>query len=269
MKHTTLLLLLILAGIGNNVKAQEQTIYEINVNKLSMQIDAAQGARIISFCYDGQEVLSKTPAPNSFGSTFWTSPQKEWNWPPVSEHDNLPYQVSQNNGVLEMTSQLSEKFPLRIKKKFTTDAGDDCIVVTYTIVNESSLERKVAPWEITRVPAHGSIFFDAPLESITPAGLMNFQQKNGWAWYEIDHTDANRKINADGKGWLSYMNNGLLLIKQFTDLDASLPAPGEAEIQVYVNKGDTYVELESQGAYTLLKPGEQLEWSVRWGLKPM
>ena len=69
--------------------------------------------------------------------------------------------------------------------------------------------------------------------------------------------------NADGKGWLAYLNKekGLLLVKQFEDLVAGQPAPDEAEIQVYVNRGKTYIELESQGAYTTLQPGEELQTS--------
>ena len=78
------------------------------------------------------------------------------------------------------------------------------------------------------------------------------------------------EVNADGKGWLAYLNKekGLLLVKQFVDLVAGQPAPDEAEIQVYVNRGKTYIELESQGAYTTLQPGEELSWTVRWYLQP-
>ena len=64
----------------------------------------------------------------------------------------------------------------------------------------------------------------------------------------------------------SYTANGLTLTKKFQDLKPGEAAPGEAEIQVYVNRGKTYIELESQGAYTLLQPGEQLHWPVRWYL---
>ena len=88
-------------------------------------------------------------------------------------------------------------------------------------------------------------------------------------WYQTDEANENRKINADGKGWLAYCANGLLLIKQFEDLTPSQPAPNEAEIQVYVNRGKSYIELESQGAYTTLKPGEQLSWTVKWNLLPV
>jgi len=57
-------------------------------------------------------------------------------------------------------------------------------------------------------------------------------------------------------------------VKQFEDLVAGQPAPDEAEIQVYVNRGKTYIELESQGAYTTLQPGDELNWTVRWYLQP-
>lgn len=243
-------------------------LYTISCGNIQMKIDAARGARITSFTFDGQEVISQLDRPNMYGSTFWTSPQKEWSWPPVFEHDLMAYTVDGSGNEYVMTSQLSQKFPVRIRKKFAADPGDRCIVVTYTIINESDKERKVAPWEITRVPAQGDIFFDAPLNSITPAGLMPFVKKNGLAWYTIDHDETqNRKINADGKGWLCYRNDGLLLTKRFDDLTSSQPAPDEAEIQVYVHKGNVYVELESQGEYKTLKPGESLDWTVRWYLE--
>lgn len=245
----------------------EEKRYTLTVGHVTMDVDANNGARIVSLRYDSTEVLSQINAPNMYGSTFWTSPQKEWNWPPVREHDMAPYSVEQRDGAIIMTSQLSEKFPVIIRKRFEVDEADQCIVVTYTICNASTEARRVAPWEITRVLAQGTITFEAPVESITPAGLMPFVEKDGLATYEIDHVEGqNRKINADGKGWLSFERDGLRLTKRFPDLDPSQPAPDEAEIQIYVHQGNAYVELESQGAYTTLQPEEELDWTVRWYL---
>ena len=243
--------------------------YYLKVGNVTMSIDAARGAKIMSLKYGEQEVISQLPWPEAFGSTFWTSPQKEWNWPPVPEFDKQPYSVEQHNGTLVMTSPKSEKLGFRIRKEFTTDEKDEAFVITYCIINESSESRQVAPWEITRVPNEGVIYFDAPLDGITPAGLMLFRAKHEVVCYQADVANENRKINADGKGWLAYANHGLLLVKRFDDLTPNQPAPNEAEIQVYVNRGKTYIELESQGAYTTLKPGEQLRWTVRWNLLPL
>lgn len=246
---------------------QEEQQYFINVGNLHMTI-SENGGKILSLKYDETEVFSQLRWPESFGSTFWTSPQREWNWPPVSEFDKQPYTVEQNDDAIVMTSQPSSRLGLQVSKKFTTDEQRKAIVITYSIKNVTDTIRSVAPWEITRVPNSGLIFFDASKESISPANLLPFQFAHDAAWYQADATNENRKINADGKGWLAYANNGLLLVKQFTDLDASQPAPGEAEVQVYVNRGTTYIELESQGAYTALNPGQQLSWTVCWYLLP-
>ena len=264
-KRITTILLLAFSALW--ATAQENT-YEIKVGEVTMTVDAGRGAKILSYKYADQEVLSQSRFPNSFGSTFWTSPQVEWNWPPVPEHDSRPYTVEEKDGALVMTSGLSEKIPLRIVKKFTTDPDDNAIVIEYSIINESGADRSVAPWEITRVPADGIVFFDAPVEKIWPADLMSFKDESGIAWFKFDQANENRKVNADGKGWLAFAGNGLLMVKRFQDITPEQPAPQEAEIQVYVNRGKTYVELESQGAYTALKPGESLTWTVRWYLAP-
>ena len=256
-----------LAFIGLQ-SCQTDAIYHLKSGPVSMSIDAENGARIISFKYEDKEVLSQLKVGESFGSTFWTSPQKDWNWPPVPEFDKLPYTVEQKDGLLIMKSEVSEQLKYRVIKTFSAEESTQSILVTYTIINESEEEQRVAPWEISRVPNAGVISFDASADGITPAGLLDFQEKNGVSWYEADVKEDNRKINADAKGWLAYAHDGLLLVKQFPDLNPSEPAPGEAEVQVYVNHGETYIELESQGTYTPLQPGEQLSWTVRWMLKP-
>ena len=244
-------------------------LYSLQCGRVKMEINAAKGGKILSLKYDDREMLSQMRWPEAFGSTFWTSPQKEWNWPPVKEFDKNPYTVTQDGGTLKMTSEVSERLKCRVGKTFTTDEKDGAIVVTYTITNEGSEPRKVAPWEITRVENEGGvIFFDAPVDGIWPAGLMDFKTQYGLAWYQTDERNENRKVNADGKGWLAYCSRGLLLVKRFDDLTPEQPAPDEAEVQVYVNRGKAHIELESQGAYQLLQPKESLSWTVRWYLMP-
>jgi hypothetical protein len=205
--------------------------------------------------------------PNSFGSTFWTSPQSEWNWPPVAEYDRKAFKAEVNGNVLVLTGEKSERFGYRVRKEFTADAKNNSISIKYTIINESGETRKVAPWEISRVPNGGILFFDA--KEATPANNMKgmdfkFEQKA--AWFTLDQDKENRKINADGKGWLAFSDNGLLFVKKFQDLKAGEEAPAEAEIQIFANPGKTFVEIEEQGAYTTLAAGEELDWTVTWYL---
>lgn len=250
--------------IKNNGDAK----YSILIGDLTMTIDS-KGGKILSFKYKDAESISQLRFPESFGSTFWTSPQKEWFWPPIPEYDKQPYTVEEKGTSLVMKSQVSQRLKYSITKEFSVDPKDKAFVINYTITNEGDTTRKVAPWEITRVQNdNGLIFFDTDINKITPAGLMDFKAEFGAVWYQTDITNENRKINADGKGWLAYYNNGLILVKKFQDLDTTQPAPNEAEIQVYVNRGKAHIELESQGAYTELQPGKSLTWTVRWYLVP-
>ena len=266
----------------------EKGDWTIGINK------SAPGGKILSFQLGEQEVLAQNEAaapapasadgqpprrrffnPNSYGSTFWTSPQAEWNWPPVPEYDSLPYTAEIADGpvkvvevavpALFLTGQVS-KYGYRVCKTFTVDPSDLAFVVTYSIVNESGETRKVAPWEITRVPNGGFLEFDATPERVTPADLMKVTFDDGQATLEVDVANENRKINVDGKGWLNFRDNGLVLTKRFPDIAPEAAAPGEAEIQVYINGRKTFVEIEAQGPYTELAPGEKLDWTVRWYL---
>ena len=271
LKYTLLLLALLPASVllsAQAIRPLENAKYEIAVGDNTMTVDAGQGGKILSFKLGDQEVISQMHWPNAFGSTFWTSPQAEWNWPPVREYDSMPYTADVHNGTLILTGRASERFGYRIRKTFTPDPEDGAVVVSYTIINEGDTEKKVAPWEITRVPNGGFVLFDADPKSVTPADLMQVAAADGIARIDIDVANENRKVNSDGKGWLAFCDNGLVLLKRFKDLKPSEPAPGEAEIQVYINGRKTFVELESQGPYTVLKPGGFLHWTVRWYLVP-
>ena len=279
---------------AQTVQKLDDEKYVLSVQDLSMTVDAAHGGKILSFKLGEQEVIAQNPAaapqpapqgegqprrrffnPNSYGSTFWTSPQKEWNWPPVPEYDSLPYTAEVKDGpvkvadvvipALFLQGQVS-KYGYRVCKTFTVDPSDLAFVVTYSIVNESGETRQVAPWQISRVPNGGFLEFDATPEGVTPADLMKVSFDENMATLEVDVADQNRKINVDGKGWLNFRDNGLVLTQRFPDIAQEDAAPGEAEIQVYIDARKSFVEIEAQGPYTTLKPGEKLDWTVRWYL---
>ena len=271
--------------------------YVVSVQDLSLTVDAAHGGKILSFKLGEQEVIAQNPAaepqpaqpapadgqpprrrffnPNSYGSTFWTSPQAEWNWPPVPEYDSLPYTAEIKDGpvkvvdvaipALFLEGQVS-KYGYRICKTITVDPSDLAFIITDSIVNESGEVRKVAPWEITRVPNGGFLEFEAKPEGVTPADLMKVTFDDSKATLEVDVANQNRKINVDGKGWLNFRDNGLVLTQRFPDIAPEDAAPGEAEIQVYIDARKSFVEIEAQGPYTELQPGEKLDWTVRWYL---
>ena len=84
---------LVLGTSASMAQNEEEGLYTLKNGNLTMTINATKGAKILSFKCGDQEVISQLKWPESFGSTFWTSPQKEWNWPPVFEFDKKPYTV--------------------------------------------------------------------------------------------------------------------------------------------------------------------------------
>ena len=254
---------------AQEIKALENDQYSVTSKDMTLVVDAAHGGKILSFKYKDAEILNQGRRPNSFGSTFWTSPQAQWNWPPVAEYDTKPFAAELKDNALFLTGEKSERFGYRIRKKIHVCPHDGAMVLTYTIVNESAETRQVAPWEISRVANGGVLYFQA--DKVEPANNMAglpFTFKDGIAWYEMDEAQENRKINADGEGWLAFNNGEVIFIKKFQNLKEGEAAPAEAEIQVYANPGKTFVEVEEQGPYTTLQPGESVDWMVRWYLIP-
>ena len=72
---TLLACLVLTAGAQEN----DEQLVTLKNGEVTMTIDVAKGGKILSFRYQDKEMLSQSRWPESFGSTFWTSPQKEWN----------------------------------------------------------------------------------------------------------------------------------------------------------------------------------------------
>ena len=135
------------------VQTQGDSLYVIRMDSATMTIDV-NGGKIRSFRYGDHEMLSQLPWPNAYGSTFWTSPQKEWYWPPVPEYDRLPYSVKQRKSSLVMTSQVPRTHQYRITKEFYVDPTDTAFVVSYTITNMSPVDvfSLMQTWKTLRLP---------------------------------------------------------------------------------------------------------------------
>jgi hypothetical protein len=105
-------------------------------------------------------------------------------------------------------------------------------------------------------PTGGAPFGDSPMVS---------HQALGHTWCQPADTEGEGKLFADGSGgYLAYATGGSILIKQFEDLPMSAAAPGEAEVEIYVNAAHSYVEVENQGSYASIDPAGSVRWKVTW-----
>jgi hypothetical protein len=241
-----------------------------------LAVDAAQAGRITEFSLGGRNILTtaQSPGQNNWGSTFWTSPQSDWGWPPPAEIDPGPYAIQVVGGSLVLASAVAPGLGLAVSKRFSVDMSRGSVNIEYGIANRGPQPRAAAPWEISRVAAGGLTFFPMgegqPWKG--PQELLPLQISEGVAWLASETVAApnDQKVFADGReGWIAHVAGDLLLVKAFADTTPAEAAPGEAEIELYTDPGRTYVEVENQGAYARLEPGQASTWPVRWFLRKL
>jgi hypothetical protein len=231
------------------------------------EVTPGHGARVTSLQQAGQELLMLTGTANydeAYGSTFWPSPQI-WPWPPPTEIDNGEYSASVDMaGVITTVGQPNADTGLQVSKKYSANLAREAIEIVYSMTNTGDAEASWAPWEITRMPADGLAFWPTGGVPFGPA-VMPSEAAQGHTWCDPSKTEGEGKLFADGAGgYLAYLTGDRLLIKTFEDQPASAAAPNEAEIELYVDPDHSYVEVENQGAYASIAPGQTVTWRVVW-----
>ncbi len=245
----------------------------LELGSTRLTVTPEHGGRITSLRYAEQELLTSTGAANfedAFGSTFWPSPQR-WEWPPPPELDTEPYEVTIDPaGSITLVSKPHEGTQLRVTKTLRADLTREALELTYAMTNIGSEPVSWAPWEITRMPADGLAFWPSGGAPFGDKPLA-FQDAHGHTWCRPSATEGEGKLFADGGagGYLAYALGQYILIKQFTDLPASQAAPGEAEVEIYVNEHHDYAEIENQGAYVAIAPGATTAWKVVWYVRAL
>ncbi|NJK86343.1 MAG: hypothetical protein HC906_10605 [Bacteroidales bacterium] len=248
---------------------EETVLVHLSTGPLQVSINVKEGGRIVSLKFDTIELLSGKNVHNSnYGSTFWTSPQSEWGWPPPLQTDSKPYSINEYNDHVLNIMASADDLGYKVGKKFSVNDADTSLTIIYSIRNTTDSIKKVAPWEITRVAATGLTFFAKGAEK--PLEISNLYGSDTLDHYWLQYIPGSAsKLFMNGKGWLAHADKGLLFIKEFPDISPVEPAPGEEEVEIFLNEGGTYIELENQGAYVEIQPDRIIEWQVKWYLRKL
>jgi hypothetical protein len=202
-----------------------------------------------------------------YGSTFWTSPQSGWGWPPETAIDTAPHAAEIDGAVLALASEAGAATGYAVRKRFSADAATGRVDIEYILENQRATQ-PAAPWEISRVPKAGFVVFPATGPALPQSTLLG-TFADGVAWVRLDGAPASdSKLFQDGaEGWLAYVLGSVAFIKTFDDLSPADAAPGEAEIEVFTNGRYDYAEIEQQGRYALPPAGGTASWRVSWALE--
>ncbi|MGD0674773.1 MAG: hypothetical protein ABSC94_05105 [Polyangiaceae bacterium] len=244
--------------------ASETGTYRLGVGDLLVEVSPRHGGRIASLRCGGVEILAtRLVHPTNWGSTFWTSPQSDWGWPPPAEFDDVAYAVQLEPGAICLSGPATESLGVSLTKRISVEPARGTLLFEYGVINESRKPKTFSPWEVTRVLSNGLTFFPTGL---CAGGSLDVRRIGRATWYEHEPdglTDAGDKMFADGAGgFIAHIGGRILFAKSFVDLPPEEQAPGEGEVEIYAN--NHYVEVEVQGPYTRIQPGAAARWRVRW-----
>lgn len=237
-----------------------------------LEVAPATGGRLSSLTSSGSEFLYLDKSQPNWGSTLWSAPQSAWNWPPPHATDAAVYTAAVRGDTLVLESPKDGQLGLVFTKRILARDADTCFLQSYGIRNAGTSPIKVAPWQVTRVPPGGLSFFPKGPGGGRGSLASQVKEISGWMWYDMDAAvlpGGVAKYFADGSGgWMAHLDRGgLMLLEAFPDIEASQAAPEEAELEIYADPAKKYEEVEHQGAYVTLAPGESLAWTTRWYLR--
>jgi hypothetical protein len=248
----------------------ERTLFVLTLDEARLEVDAARGGRVTALRLDERNLLSGAEVDAiNYGSTFWTSPQSAWGWPPVGEIDSAPYAGTLDGEVIVLRGPLSPALGVSVEKRLEVDRARRAFALSYQVVNHADVPVLIAPWEVTRVRPNGLTFFATGAGTYAPSDLPS-RELGGVTWVHHDATviAGHQKLYADaGEGWVAHVDGDALFVKSFARVPRAAHAPGEAQIEIYASSLHRYVEVEQQGACETLPPGGGLAWRVEWRLR--
>ncbi len=249
--------------------------FSLEFGTTCLRVDPSVGGRITEFSARGANVLCPLDDLGEWtngGSTFWTSPQSAWGWPPNPMVDRARYSARLDDAArcLTLDSPLFELAGsmVGVTKRFRPDLERGAVIVEYVVRNHGPAV-SLAGWEISRVAAAGRSFF-AGRDTRALGGLPSPRttlDASEWTWMDHAEQHVEAKLGADAaRGFVAYSSPQLLFLKTFEAEPPATCAPGEAQIELYVKPG-SYVEIEQQGPYRKLETGAALTYRVVWYIR--
>lgn len=242
----------------------------ITRGEISLTVEPAIGGRISSLVFGGVEILktSRDRKNLQWGSTAWSSPQSDWNWPPISAFDAAPFEVMRvDEKSILLEGPKDSVTLLRMRKRFVLGPDND-IGLTYWLTNEGVSSVNVALWENTRLPYVGRFEFRADSIRGSLDTLPAFFQDSLYTIYADERHAQPQKVFADMPATTAmYYNNGIILTKHNLANAFYRVAPGQGPLEIYLDPPAGFVEFELQGDYRLIGPGESNNLRAKWTVK--
>jgi hypothetical protein len=269
-------------GWGNCIRLSNQLV--------DLVIPTEIGPRIIRFGFLGkQNEFYVDPLQNGIGGgdewrmfgghRLWHAPE---NMPRTYYPDNHPIQYKLFDGVLRLTQAV--EITTGIEKEIEIELQDNIpkVKVIHRLRNCGIWDVELSPWALTVMISGGTALIPLPprqshAQNLSPNGTITL-----WAYTDFSDprwsfgsdyimlkqdpqcTGPQKVGVSDADGWIAFLRNGHLFIKQFDyQPKANYPDMG-CSAEVFTNQLMT--EIETLGPLTRLAPGESVEHIETWHL---
>jgi hypothetical protein len=237
---------------------------------ITLTVEPEYGGRITSLTYDGREILrtQRDSAGYTFGSTAWTSPQSDWQWPPPAVLDREPYTVQRLDSTsILLISQEEPATKLTLQKRYRLGPDSD-IGLTYWLTYRGDSTLSVAAWENTRLPFAGRIEFAADSVRERHPGTIASNDSLRTLHFDDTHGEPTKVFANLDTVPATYYNDGIALEKHTVVQDFYRVAPGQAPLEIYLDPSRDLVEFELQGDYRKLSYGQTSTLRTKWVIQP-
>lgn len=234
------------------------------------------------------DLSHEPPIPTPSGDFHFRGGHRLWHAP-----ESMPRTYAPDTGELRITEipngiilETQTEPGTGIRKRIEIQIAPDkpSVSLNHTLINDGLWAVELAPWAITQFRLGGTAILPLPTKQVDEAGLLPNRQLSFWTYSRLTdprlslrddfilfHADAlpSFKIGYfNQNGWLAYYVDGVLFKKTF-DVQINTDHPdNNSNAELYCDH--RFLELESLGPLTQLKPGasahHQETWEVLEGL---
>jgi hypothetical protein len=257
-------------------------------NRIRLAVTTERGPRGIFLGWDqGLNLMAELPdatIPSQNGPYHLLGGHRLWHAPEWSTRTYWPetQTLAAEHGAGSVTVHVPPDGG-QIAKQLTFQMDPDAarVTVTHTLRNDGLWPVELAPWAITQCRLGGVVLLPQPDKPADAEGLLPSQRYSFWPYTKLTDgrvalgdrmtmvrtrvAPATKLGYFNTRGWVGYWIDGTLFTKRFTPaLDAPHPDYG-CNAECYQN--EAFVELETLGPLTQLKPGASVTHVEVWDLR--
>jgi len=211
------------------------------------------------------------------GHRLWHAPED-----PVRTYqpDNDPIEIHQTETSIRFTQPVEQSTGIQKEIELSLDSSQPKVELIHRLYNRGEEALELAPWALSVMAPGGKAVLPVPLRGSHQGNLLPTSSLAIWAYTDLSDPrlewgddfinifqDADQKdplkigMNNPG-GWMGYLNEGQLFLK-YTPYDSSAKYPDRgSNLEIYTDH--RFLELETLGPLTSLKPGGKVEHQENW-----